>query len=413
MIQKIFIFLIAWFFPAFTMIQAYEPEFVAFVDQNRPRLTDNPATISQLDEDYFEIEPPRPPSYDSNVKTQRLYYEDAGAVSNQVEYEKSTSLGFGLKFATRSFGITYRTDQTEYLHDKQYRFMGDNDSFNRLGLVLGTKLGPALVGINFNLQNRQSKITHDIWKCSVNSETHYLYYGDRSNPRDHTNANTPENCNRVKSTYNSSFLKPTVGVIIPFGTFMVLAATHEPQVSTHFERDNKSESSFSCTVSGDFGDAQSCDFFGTSKKYKYTEPAKTIYGVQLNINFLENFSAKFAYDVGKIAKLPASQTFEGLENLNTDIKGQMAGVEFLKMVGVSTGSREFSAGSLTYRKKFTNLNLKYWGGWNFSYNEILIKDNSGQKFEIKYPSVSFNAKFDLTGRRCDVWKDNVVTACNN
>ena len=117
--------------------------------------------------------------------------------------------------------------------------------------------------------------------------------------------------------------------------------------------------------------------------------------------------------MGKIAKLPASQTFEGLENLNTDIKGQMAGVEFLNMIGVSSGSREFSAGSLTYRKKFTNLNLKYWGGWNFSYNEILIKDNSGQKFEIKYPSVSFNAKFDLTGRRCDVWKDNVVTACDN
>ena len=183
MFKKIFFsFCVIWTFAGIACVQAYEPEFVAFVDQHRPRLTDNPATISQLDEDYFEIEPPRPPSYDSDVNIQRLYYQDAGAVSNQVEYEKSTSAGIGLKFATRSFGITLRTDQTEYKHDKQYRFNSDNDSYSRVGLVLGTKLGPALVGVNFNLQNRQSDITHDIWKCTVNSQTHYLYYGDHSAP---------------------------------------------------------------------------------------------------------------------------------------------------------------------------------------------------------------------------------------
>ena len=177
MFKKIFFsFCVIWTFAGIACVQAYEPEFVAFVDQHRPRLTDNPATISQLDEDYFEIEPPRPPSYDSDVNIQRLYYQDAGAVSNQVEYEKSTSAGIGLKCATRSFSITLRTDQTEYKHDKQYRFNSDNDSYSRVGLVLGTKLGPALVGVNFNLQNRQSDITHDIWKCTVNSQTHYLYY---------------------------------------------------------------------------------------------------------------------------------------------------------------------------------------------------------------------------------------------
>ena len=194
---------------------------------------------------------------------------------------------------------------------------------------------------------------------------------------------------------------------------MVLAATHEPQVKAFFERDNKSESNFSCTVSGDFGDSKACDFFGANQKYEYSEPAKTIYRVQINFNFLENFSTKFANDVGKITKLPAEQTFEGLENLNTDIKGQMAGVEFLKTIGVSAGSREFSAGSLTYRKRFANLNLKFFGGWNLSYNEILIKDNSGRQFEIKYPSLSYNAKFNLTGRRCDVWEGNVLKACDN
>ena len=152
MFKKIFFsFCVIWSFAGIACVQAYEPEFVAFVDQHRPRLTDNPATISQLDEDYFEIEPPRPPNYDSDVNIQRLYYQDAVAVSNQVEYEKSTSAGIGLKFATRSFGITLRTDQTEYKHDKQYRFNSDNDSYSRIGLVLGTKLGPALVGVNFNL----------------------------------------------------------------------------------------------------------------------------------------------------------------------------------------------------------------------------------------------------------------------
>ena len=128
MFKKIFFsFCVIWTFAGIACVQAYEPEFVAFVDQHRPRWTDNPATISQLDEDYFEIEPPRPPSYDSDVNIQRLYYQDAGAVSNQVEYEKSTSAGIGLKFAIRSFGITLRTDQTEYKHDKQYRFNSDND----------------------------------------------------------------------------------------------------------------------------------------------------------------------------------------------------------------------------------------------------------------------------------------------
>ena len=91
----------------------------------------------------------------------------------------------------------------------------------------------------------------------------------------------------------------------------------------------------------------------------------------------------------------------------------MAGVEFLKTIGVSAGSRGFSAGSLTYRKRFANLNLKFFGGWNLSYNEILIKDNSGRQFEIKYPSLSYNAKFNLTGRRCDVWEGSVLKACDN
>ena len=39
-------------------IIAYEYEFVGFIDHDRPRLTDNPASISQMDEDYLEIEPP-------------------------------------------------------------------------------------------------------------------------------------------------------------------------------------------------------------------------------------------------------------------------------------------------------------------------------------------------------------------
>ena len=73
MFKKIFFsFCVIWTFAGIACVQAYEPEFVAFVDQHRPRLIDNPATISQLDEDYFEIEPPRPPSYDSDVNIQRF-----------------------------------------------------------------------------------------------------------------------------------------------------------------------------------------------------------------------------------------------------------------------------------------------------------------------------------------------------
>ena len=46
------------------IVFAYEPEFVGYIDKNRPRLTDNPASISQFDADYFEIEPPA--SYEKN-----------------------------------------------------------------------------------------------------------------------------------------------------------------------------------------------------------------------------------------------------------------------------------------------------------------------------------------------------------
>ena len=60
-------------------IIAYEYEFVGFIDHNRPRLTDNPASISQMDEDFFENEPP---SYYSlnDMYSERVYHGLGGLV---------------------------------------------------------------------------------------------------------------------------------------------------------------------------------------------------------------------------------------------------------------------------------------------------------------------------------------------
>ena len=66
---------------------AYEYEFVGFIDHDRPRLTDNPASISQMDEDYFEIEPSGYYSRD-DVYSERMYHGLGGASSNTLKYEK-------------------------------------------------------------------------------------------------------------------------------------------------------------------------------------------------------------------------------------------------------------------------------------------------------------------------------------
>ena len=59
MIKKLHKIIILFFLFVFlnNNIIAYEYEFVGFIDHDRPRLTDNPASISQMDADYFEIEP--------------------------------------------------------------------------------------------------------------------------------------------------------------------------------------------------------------------------------------------------------------------------------------------------------------------------------------------------------------------
>ena len=70
------------------IVFAYEPEFVGYIDKNRPRLTDNPASISQLDSDYFEIEPPA--SYEkTNVQNEQAHYRMLGSDSEKKSYEKS------------------------------------------------------------------------------------------------------------------------------------------------------------------------------------------------------------------------------------------------------------------------------------------------------------------------------------
>ncbi|SVD33110.1 uncharacterized protein METZ01_LOCUS385964, partial [marine metagenome] len=68
------------------IVFAYEPEFVGYIDKNRPRLTDNPASISQLDSDYFEIEPPA--SYEkTNVQNEGAHYQMLDSESGKVSYE--------------------------------------------------------------------------------------------------------------------------------------------------------------------------------------------------------------------------------------------------------------------------------------------------------------------------------------
>ena len=87
------------------IVFAYEPEFVGYIDKNRPRLTDNPASISQLDSDYFEIEPTE--SYEkTNVQNEQAHYRMLGSESDKVSYENEKVGFYGFKFATRDIGLT-------------------------------------------------------------------------------------------------------------------------------------------------------------------------------------------------------------------------------------------------------------------------------------------------------------------
>ena len=89
MIRKLYKTIILFFLFVFLKqnIIAYEYEFVGFIDHDRPRLTDNPASISQMDEDYLEIEPPLDYSRD-DVYSERIYNSSGGSGTNTIKYGK-------------------------------------------------------------------------------------------------------------------------------------------------------------------------------------------------------------------------------------------------------------------------------------------------------------------------------------
>ena len=128
-------------------------------------------------------------------------------------------------------------------------------------------------------------------------------------------------------------------------------------------------------------------------------PGSTVYGLQFNIDFIENISLKIAYDLGT--------------SFNKNLKGQMLGFDFYKDLSISSGSREYYLVNSKYLKKFTTMNIKYFGGLVLSYYEIEIEEDSGRIHKISYPSISYNVKFDLTGRKCDVWAENKLTSCGS
>ena len=186
-------------------------------------------------------------------------------------------------------------------------------------------------------------------------------------------------------------------MIIPIGSFLIIGATHEPAF-THYIP-TREYSDIECDTS--FSDTSSCSYFfslSDGSTVSQVEASKTTFGFQLNIDFLDSISLKLAYDTGKA--------------FNNILTGQLFGFDF-NDISISNGSREYTIGNLKYSKNFTTMNFKYFGGLIFSYYEIQIQDNYGKTQTIKFPSISYNMKFDLTGRKCDVWADNKLISCGS
>ena len=91
--------------------------------------------------------------------------------------------------------------------------------------------------------------------------------------------------------------------------------------------------------------------------------------------------------------------------------GKMPGFDFYKNLNISSGSREYYLRNSKYFKKFRTMNVKYFGGLALSYYEIEIEEDSGRIHKISYPSISYNVKFNLTGRKCDIWTGNKHASC--
>ena len=79
----------------------------------------------------------------------------------------------------------------------------------------------------------------------------------------------------------------------------------------------------------------------------------------------------------------------------------MLGIEFSDSIGFNNGFREISRDNYKFRKQFTNISIKFLGGWNFGIHELYL-EQYGTKYSLRYPSFSYNVKFGLTGRKCDV-----------
>ena len=217
------------------IVFAYEPEFVGYIDKNRPRLTDNPASISQLDSDYFEIEPPA--SYEkTNVQNERAHYQMLGSESDKVSYENEKTGFYGFKFATRDIGLTLRWDQSNFENnqfnkDEKFQIKKEESIYRRTGFVLGTTLGKALFGIRYSFYNHEYKVEHNLWDCGGD----YLFYGDTTEPNEYRG----NKCKRLITGISTSYTKPTLGTIISLGSFLVIGATYEPSVETTYESDSK------------------------------------------------------------------------------------------------------------------------------------------------------------------------------
>ena len=119
------------------------------------------------------------------------------------------------------------------------------------------------------------------------------------------------------------------------------------------------------------------------------------------------------YDTGKKGSADKTKAdFRGLAGSSEKIKGEMLGIEFSNTIGFNNGFRQISRANYKFRKQFTNISIKFLGGWNFGIHELYL-EQYGTIHSLRYPFFSYNVKFDLTGRKCDLWQNNKLTACNN
>ena len=161
--------LFAFLMVSLASVYADELDFSSFLDPSNPRLSENPASITQLTDVYFDTKMPITYS-NSNVIRQKIYYRDFYCESYEAQFKKENTMIIEGKLATKNYGITYKKNISKFedvLKNTNQLLNINKEIYDEEsnGFVIGNYFGPFLFGVHQERIKINSRI-----KTSLNSE---------------------------------------------------------------------------------------------------------------------------------------------------------------------------------------------------------------------------------------------------